>query len=130
MRLGKPAVNPQIFLRLWMICVVVVIIGSLAPANTKLMQFVDGFNVNDKIQHACSYLVLAFLPVLARRRIMQGYALGASMAVLGVVLEFAQALSPGRTPDVFDAIADFCGVAVGLLLGRISRNYFDLSDAR
>ena len=43
-----------------------------------------------------------------------GVALALCMILLGIGLEFAQAWSPGRTPDVFDALANACGVVCGL----------------
>ncbi len=126
MRPDKLAVDRRIILGLWMVSILMVIIGSLAPADTKLMKLVDDLNISDKLQHFGAYVILAVLPVLGRRRMSQGCYLGASMAVLGVGLELAQSFSPGRTPDVYDAVADFGGVLTGLALGWASRNYLNL----
>lgn len=73
-------------------------------------------HVNDKVEHALAYLVLALLPVL-HERVRHAAVIVAAVAALGVLLEFGQLYSPGRSFDTHDMIADFVGVAVGTVIG-------------
>jgi VanZ family protein len=43
------------------------------------------------------------------------------MALLGVALEFGQMLSPGRSADVMDALADSCGLLTGMIVAYAVR---------
>ena len=99
---------------LWWIAIVVVVVGSLLPERelTKVMAFLP--DISDKVQHFAAYLGLAVLAVLGHQRLNSGVALALCMILLGIGLEFAQAWSPGRTPDVFDALANACGVVCGM----------------
>lgn len=99
---------------LWWIAIVVVVVGSLLPDRelTKVMAFLP--DISDKVQHFGAYLGLAVLAVLGHQRLKSGVAPALCMILLGIGLEFAQAWSPGRTPDVFDALADACGVVCGM----------------
>jgi VanZ family protein len=99
---------------LWWIAIVIVVVGSLLPERelTKVMAFLP--DISDKVQHFGAYLGLAILAVLGHQRLKGGVALALCMILLGIGLEFAQAWSPGRTPDVFDALANACGVVCGL----------------
>ena len=99
---------------LWWIAIVIVVVGSLLPERelTKVMAFLP--DISDKLQHFGAYLGLAILAVLGHQRLRSGVALALCMIPLGIGLEFAQAWSPGRTPDVFDALANACGVFCGI----------------
>jgi VanZ family protein len=99
---------------LWWIAIMVVVVGSLLPERElgKVMAFLP--DISDKVQHFGAYLGLAVLAVLGHQRLKAGVSLALCMILLGIGLEFAQAWSPGRTPDVFDALANACGVYCGL----------------
>ena len=79
------------------------------------MQALGELHVSDKILHFVAYAVLAFLPSLHERRSALGAALLGAVT-LGVLLEFAQRLSPGRNFELADMVADACGVLCGLIL--------------
>jgi VanZ family protein len=64
--------------------------------------------ISDKVQHFTVYLGLAILAVLGHQRLKAGVVLALCMILFGIGLEFTQAWSPGRTPDVFDALASAC----------------------
>ena len=96
--------------------VVLVIIGSLLPAASAPMQAVAALQVNDKVQHVLAYVSLAFLPALHEQRRRLAYiALG--LVALGVLLEFGQLFSPGRSFEIGDMAADAAGVVAGTALG-------------
>jgi VanZ family protein len=94
----------------------IIVIGSLSPANSRLMAAVDRLPVSDKTLHFTAYLVLAGLAVLAFSRPLDALFAAGSMALLGVLLEFGQYFSPGRTPDVWDEVANVLGVICGIAL--------------
>jgi VanZ family protein len=72
----------------------------------------------DKLMHYGAYTGLAFLSMLAYER-RRGFVLALSMILLGVVIEFLQHFSPGRTPDIADVIANSTGVFSGIVLGLL-----------
>ena len=97
-----------------------VISGSLASGNEmSSLDKVLPFLQYDKVTHYGAYAGLAFLSLLAFER-RRGLAVALSMILLGAVIELLQHFSPGRTPDIADAIANtlgvFSGIAVGLLV--------------
>jgi VanZ family protein len=100
---------------LWLAAMAVVIVGSLLPASSPAIRALDQLQVSDKLLHFAAYAVLAFLPALHERWPVLTAAL-ASAILLGVLLEFAQRLSPGRNFETADMVADACGVLCGLIL--------------
>ena len=99
--------------------VIVVIVGSLSPESSPLMKTVEKLPFTDKAIHFSSYLVLGILASLARpgSRAVIVFLIG--LALMGAVLEFAQAMVPGRTPDFLDEGANVLGAISGLFLGRL-----------
>jgi VanZ family protein len=80
------------------------------------MQAVAALQVNDKVQHVLAYVSLAFLPALHEpRRRLVSIALG--LVALGILLEFGQLLSPGRSFEIGDMAADAAGVVAGISFG-------------
>lgn len=69
----------------------------------------------DKLVHAIVFLLPALLGVLAGLRPLW---LGAALAAHAVVSEVVQQLAlPERSGEVWDAVADVAGVAIGLAIG-------------
>jgi VanZ family protein len=100
---------------LWLASLAAVIVGSLLPASSAPMRMVGQLPVSDKLLHFAAYAVLAFLPALHERGPALALALVGAVS-LGVALEFAQRLSPGRNFEIGDMLADACGVLCGLIL--------------
>src|SRR6478672_2446830 len=98
---------------LWLAAAAAVIVGSLLPGSSMPMRALGELPVSDKLLHFAAYAVLAFLPSLHERWSTLGAALAGAIA-LGVLLEFAQRLSPGRNFEIADMIADTGGVLFGL----------------
>lgn len=69
----------------------------------------------DKVVHLSIYAVLGYL--LARTRVSFFPLLGAA-ALLGLLDELYQNLTPHRSPDPLDWIADVTGACGGILLAR------------
>ena len=101
---------------LWAFCVLIVIIGSLLPAQSAAMQSLASLHVNDKVEHFGAYATLAFLPTLYKQNLRLGMRLLFSIA-LGIALEFGQLFSPGRSFDTIDMLADGAGTVAGFLMG-------------
>jgi VanZ family protein len=67
--------------------------------------------IGDKAEHAIAYAALALLGGATSERGILRTILG--LAAFGITLEFLQALSPGRSPDALDALADIIGACLG-----------------
>jgi VanZ family protein len=101
---------------LWAAAFLMVIVGSLLPADSLPIRALSHFGVGDKLQHFAAYAVLAFLPTLHERWPALAAALAAVVGT-GVLLEFAQNYSPGRSFEFGDMVADTVGALCGLALG-------------
>jgi len=99
---------------------VTVIVGSLLPADSSAIEMLGELHVNDKVEHAGAYAVLALLPLL-HERLRSAAILVALVAALGVALEFGQLYAPGRSFDTHDMMADFAGIVVGSPIGLYLR---------
>src|SRR5262245_60259939 len=92
--------------------VLVVVGASLMPA--KAVEVVFG-SLNDKLEHVVAYLgLMAWFGGMFRR--MRQLWVGIGLFALGGVLELLQGLTPTRTPDITDLMADSIGVLIGLAL--------------
>lgn len=107
----------RLILILWAVLTCCVVIGELLPAASPVMVAVGHLHINDKVQHFCAYLALSSLPVIGFRDRRRGILVGASMFLLGVLLEGGQHFSPGRAVEFGDVLANGVGVTCGTLLG-------------
>lgn len=97
-------------------------VGSLLPSGASAPLQWDAA-LTPSVQNALhlpAYAVLAVLVAAVRLRARPGGAAatvicGAICAAYGTALELAQALIPGRTASLGDALANLAGVAVGVL---------------
>lgn len=69
----------------------------------------------DKAQHALAYAGLMFW---FRQVFYRNWRWPAFLIALGITLEFLQGFTGGRTPDIFDAIANAAGILIGLVLAE------------
>ena len=107
----------QILQWAWAIWVCSVVIGSLLPASSPVIVRLDRLQISDKVLHFFAYLILAALPVMSFANRTRGIIMSLLMIVLGLALEGGQTFSPGRTPEIGDAIANSLGVLSGVLVG-------------
>lgn len=89
-----------------------VMVLSLLPAES-----MPALDVSDKLEHAAAYAFLAFTGSLALRRPHRWLAVG--LAVLGICLEMAQTLVPGRSFELLDAAANATGAILGVALAHL-----------
>jgi VanZ family protein len=76
--------------------------------------------VDDKTEHILAYAALGLLGgVASRRGILPRLVLG--LGTYGAVLELLQAFSPGRSPEVADAVADIIGACLGAGMAVVLR---------
>jgi hypothetical protein len=96
----------------------VVIGGSVAPEPfmVEAELYVPLLGWGDKFLHFVGYFGLAFFAMSSFERRSRGMAAALSMIALGAGVEFAQMLSPTRTPDWTDAIANTAGVVCGMTM--------------
>ena len=102
--------------------------GGLAILCLALLlppQFLPGlpsfraFGASDKFQHAAAFFALMTVGYFAHRMPGREFLTAASLGVLGIVLEVAQAAIPGRTSSILDAAANVAGVACAVLVVRL-----------
>jgi len=81
------------------------------------MRALDKLAINDKVQHLLLY---AFLPAFHERR-RNLVVLLLLVPAMGVLLEFGQLYSPGRSFDTHDMLANAAGVVIGASIGLALR---------
>ena len=91
--------------------VLVIIVLSLIPEPDKITPF----SASDKLMHTVAYAVsmLWFGLIYKRRKIL---VIGAGLILLGIALEIIQGQTGYRTMSLYDIIANFAGVLIGLVL--------------
>lgn len=107
----KPLRHPRFWLGLWCAAVVAVIVVCLIPPPP-----LDLPQNSDKLEHLLAYFMLSASAVqlFGSRRALCWAALG--LVALGVGIEWAQgALTSTRMADPMDALANSCGVLIGML---------------
>ena len=107
----KPLRHPRFWLGLWCAAVVAVIVVCLIPPPP-----LDLPQNSDKLEHLLAYFILSASAVqlFGSRRALCWAALG--LVALGVGIEWAQgALTSTRMADPMDALANSCGVLIGML---------------
>jgi|SRR6185312_3201790 len=75
--------------------------------------------VSDKVEHVVAYFALAILGSFGLRERRSLLLLFVLLCAMGGIIELLQAFSPGRSPDVVDAIADGAGAAAGVLIAVV-----------
>lgn len=104
--------RPRLWLGAWLFAIVTVIVFSLTPPPR--MSVPHNF---DKVEHLTSYGVLSIGAVLLFATWRARLRAAAGLVLLGIALEFAQALlTTTRSGDPLDAAANTTGVLLGLLL--------------
>jgi VanZ family protein len=101
-------------------CFIAAVVGSILPGNSPVLQEVATLGVNDQVEHALAYAVLAGLLLLVRglqRKTL--VTLLISLQIMGIALEFVQLFVPGRAAEVNDALADLGGIVLGAVLGYL-----------
>jgi len=117
----QPASASRISFVLWLVVLAAVITGSLLPGAVAARIPLAAAHLTNKDAHFLGYSALAFLSLLAFPHCLTGLVCAAAAVPLGVALEFAQRLVPGRSFEVGDMIANTLGVCAGLALAALLR---------
>jgi hypothetical protein len=115
--IGGLRCQPGRVLVLWLVVLGCVSTGELLPGNSRTIVLLSTANISDKVLHMTAYALLALLPAVAFRA---GTALLFVMIteLIGVALEVAQGVVPGRSCEPTDVVANTVGLLVGAALGR------------
>jgi VanZ family protein len=90
----------------------------LAPVGGMLPPTATGFMYFDKMAHLCLFTVTAFLGIYCashNRQFTGRILFGAVFSlVVALVTEFGQSLVPYRDTSLYDLLADYSGLAIGV----------------
>lgn len=106
---------------LWILSVLLVVTGSLLPANSPVMRAVGLLPVGTKVLHFFAYTWLALLALLAIKQRPVAIMAALFTILLGVALEFGQKLVPGRGFEIRDMFINGAGVLTGFVIGILGR---------
>ncbi|MCU0755122.1 MAG: VanZ family protein [Xanthomonadales bacterium] len=108
----RPLRHLRIYRALGVIAIAVMLALSLLPIGGVGPALPHG----DKLQHALAYLLLAG----GYAQLLEGWRsrawLAASLLLLGVLVEGLQSLTPWRSAELADLLANSVGITLGLLL--------------
>ena len=115
--------NPKIQFYLYL---VLIIMGSSIHSSS--MPKV-GFIIWDKLLHVFEYMFFGILGFRAfRRKKDQTQFFKISLILFGILFgcldEYWQSFIPGRTPSLYDIVADGIGVSIGVLISSIFYRHF------
>jgi VanZ family protein len=110
-----------LFRVLWICGTIFVCVMSLLPESMleEAEEYMSLQWLGDKVLHGVAYFGLALLAVLSFPRRRAGLIAAFAMVLIGIALEFAQQLSPGRTADLLDAAVNGLGVMIGAAVGSL-----------
>lgn len=109
-----PLKHPRAWLVVGWVLIALAVFASLAPSPA-----LPATGVNDKIEHAFAYTVLAlwFAGIYPRSRYL---VIAAGLFFMGVAIEWLQgAMSVGRQSDLRDVVANSIGISIGLALAFV-----------
>lgn len=85
---------------------------------------------SDKNTHMIAFFVLSYLARLGWSR-KGAFRIAGALVLFGIVIELTQAIPfVHRDADLWDVVADTCGVALGLLAGAFALFLFRLLQSR
>ena len=88
------------------------VILSLLPQDQTAIQV----PFTDKVAHFVTYLILSFVALLSSKQKHSLFTILAVQILIGVCVEGAQSLTPDRTPEFLDIVANSSGVLFGALI--------------
>ena len=121
----RPLKHPLLWLSLAWSYVALVAFLSLIPDPPRIMEFEQ----SDKLKHLSAYFLMmaAFCQLYVEPRLRRRHAL--IFIFLGCLIEVLQGLGGVRSMELLDAVANACGVGLGLLAGPRLPLYKALSKA-
>jgi VanZ family protein len=95
-------------------CVGIIVVLSLVPGAGRPHTVFPG-----KIEHMIAYAGTGLFAIAGYRLRKSRLIFWFAVATLSFVLEYLQNFSPGRSPNVLDAVASSLGLTAGMTLGVI-----------
>lgn len=106
----KPLRHMRMWLALWFLGITALVVACLLPAPD-----LPKVNVNDKLEHALAFALLASSAVQLFTRGRPLATVAAGLLALGAGIEFAQALfTTTRAMELADLVADAIGIGAGM----------------
>jgi len=100
--------------RAWQAAFIVAFLGAsyflLSPGDA-VPSIGAGIPQSDKVEHAATFAILAFLARFAYRD-RPAWGVFAALVLYGIAVEIAQRNIPGRSTEVLDALSDAAGALV------------------
>ncbi len=93
-------------------CLGVIVVLSLVPGSERPQTGYPG-----KIEHMIAYAGAGLFAALGYERSRSRRTYWALAAALSFLLEYLQHFSPGRSPNILDAVASSFGLTAGMALG-------------
>jgi VanZ family protein len=109
-------------LRFWWAWLAFITIGSLVPAGL-VDAVLPAQIVWDKLRHALGYAVLGWIPMAVRPWLRHARLYLALAIAWGFVIELLQTLTPTRSFELADVVANTLGVAAGACLALAFRSH-------
>jgi VanZ family protein len=107
---------------LWAMAGCCVLIASVLPARSELIQLAARLPITDGVEHFSAYLVLSFFAVMSFQSRRRGILAGLSMFAGGYAVEVIQYFGcPTRAYELRDVVSNGAGVACGLMLAQVIR---------
>ena len=101
--------------------VLIAILHALPGDNISKFDFLDVLHI-DKLVHTTLFMIAFILLAYADKRqynLISFHYITVSLAMYGLALEYSQGyFFENRSMDVFDWLADICGILIGILLFR------------
>ena len=111
---------------IWMVSIAVISYLSLTPK----IEFPLDFKKADLVYHFMAYLWLSALPFFSFPQEKTAFVSASLMLPLGIGLELAQIVVPGRVFSLIDVGANSVGVILGLFCSRLWRSSLSVSSKR
>jgi VanZ family protein len=108
-------------LSIWFVLLASVAAGELLISGSDPLERLSGGIVSDKTLHFGAYMLLALVPGLGLQ-FSSALACVVVSEIVGVALEFAQRMVPGRTCDLYDVLANTAGLLVGTTIVIVLRS--------
>jgi VanZ family protein len=110
----------------WMVSIGAISYLSLTPK----IEFPLDFEKSDLVYHVIAYLWLSVLPFFSFQREKTAFISALLMFPLGIGLEIAQTVIPGRVFSLMDIGADSVGVILGLVCAKFLKSCLSLKSKR
>jgi VanZ family protein len=126
---GDETTMKKVAWAIWIVMLALVVSGELLPGTSPPMRWVSSTGISDKVLHYGAYTLLAVIPMLGFAQ-TGGSLWALAMILLGVALEFAQRVVPGRSFELGDITANTLGVLTGVAAGWAGRKIRSIAAVR